>query len=381
VKPILKRTILLVISGTFVFYFFYPFSDPDSEYNEESIPSVSFPEAEKTAVFNIKNKIIYLDSASEKPEIPGNDHDIHSWYARRSMNFSADLYQAFIFDGMPFRMAYPYSYTGKGGKYPAIFVLHSQKETGGVYDNETQLINGGKEHLDAIRKKQFNGFVIYPQIAGAWYEHHYDKLDRLIHILSDSLGLDVNRILVQGLSDGAKGAIQFASKYPQAVAGTMLMHPSGGWGDTVNLAKMPMWVVLAGRSKVPARAWVEYEIGRLTYSGTPVKYTVYENYEDEICKKVHRESEYFAFARKIHKANPVIHPLKTVFSKNEPVHLTLSLTSGFNKYQWRRNGVIIPGRQTNTLQVTSIGKYDARILRSSDWSEWSPDPVIVHYDK
>jgi hypothetical protein len=50
---------------------------------------------------------------------------------------------------------------------------------------------------------------------------------------------------------------------------------------------------------------------------------------------------------------------------------------GFDGYQWRKNGVVIANASTNTLKVTSLGTYDARVLRGSIWSDWSHTPVII----
>jgi hypothetical protein len=53
------------------------------------------------------------------------------------------------------------------------------------------------------------------------------------------------------------------------------------------------------------------------------------------------------------------------------------LPAGFSAYQWRKNGVVITGATTNTLQVNQFGTYDARVQRGGIWSDWSRTPVQV----
>src|SRR4029078_6820288 len=50
---------------------------------------------------------------------------------------------------------------------------------------------------------------------------------------------------------------------------------------------------------------------------------------------------------------------------------------GFDAYEWRKDGVLIPGATYNTIQATDFGTYSARVMRNGMWSEWSRIPVII----
>jgi len=50
---------------------------------------------------------------------------------------------------------------------------------------------------------------------------------------------------------------------------------------------------------------------------------------------------------------------------------------GFTSYEWRLNGNVIPNQNNNTLIVTAPGKYEARVLKGTLWSDVSHVPLII----
>ena len=65
------------------------------------------------------------------------------------------------------------------------------------------------------------------------------------------------------------------------------------------------------------------------------------------------------------------------FVPGDVINVTIGLTPGFDAYQWRRNGVLMAGSTTNSINVTDTATYDARILRGIYWSDWSHTPVHI----
>ncbi|MEM9299075.1 MAG: fibronectin type III domain-containing protein [Bacteroidota bacterium] len=55
----------------------------------------------------------------------------------------------------------------------------------------------------------------------------------------------------------------------------------------------------------------------------------------------------------------------------DPIYGKLGLTAGFEAYQWRKDGNVIPGATSNELVITEYGVYDARFRRNGEWSQWS----------
>ncbi|MES1249108.1 MAG: fibronectin type III domain-containing protein, partial [Chitinophaga rupis] len=61
----------------------------------------------------------------------------------------------------------------------------------------------------------------------------------------------------------------------------------------------------------------------------------------------------------------------------DPVNVTMGVPPGFDAYQWRKDGVIIPNATTNSINATTLGTYDCRVQRLGIWSDWSRTPVVL----
>ena len=57
--------------------------------------------------------------------------------------------------------------------------------------------------------------------------------------------------------------------------------------------------------------------------------------------------------------------------------MTVGLVAGFDAYQWRLNGNVIPNATGHTIQATQAGVYDARVEKGTLWSDWSHTPVQI----
>jgi predicted esterase len=335
----------------------------ESKIQENSIKSI----------FEPNQPVKFLDSLEEKPLIPRNDNLIHSWIATKKFSYPTDSFKAYIFNGMPFRLAYPNNYKKGLKKYPIIFILHGKGEMGDAYDNESQLFNGGRFHLKALQDGKYEGFILYPQIPGAWFDAYYEKLDLLLNGLIKSLDIDENRVVVHGLSLGGNGVLGWAISSPKSIAAIMPMSAVGGWDDFDNLKYIPIWAFQGKRDVLPTYTYTEYEVNRLLAKGANIRYTLYEKAGHNSWDRAYREKDFFPFINSAHKANPVAYANNTFLSSNT----SIAITPGFDGYEWRKDGQILNGENNHILKIKAKGKYDARILRDSVWSTWSLKPVVI----
>ena len=72
---------------------------------------------------------------------------------------------------MPYRIKFPNSWgnpDSAGKKYPVALFFHGAGEFGcpsnnGMYNNEKQLVHGGRTFRDRVNNNLFDGFLVYPQ--------------------------------------------------------------------------------------------------------------------------------------------------------------------------------------------------------------------------
>ena len=111
--------------------------------------------------------------------------------------------------------------------------------------------------------------------------------------------------------------------------------------------------------------------------GAQYKYTEYPNQGHGCWNSAWAEADYFPYLMRAHKANPWPLNGRTEFCPGDPVNVRLGVGAGFDGYEWRKDGVVIPGATTNELVVTQLGTYDVRIRRGTVWSVWSPIPLQI----
>jgi len=90
------------------------------------------------------------------------------------------------------------------------------------------------------------------------------------------------------------------------------------------------------------------------------------------------EPDFYPYILRAYSSNPWALSGRTEFCPGDNINATLGLVQGFDEYQWRRNGVIIPGATSNTITVTNdTATFDARVRRGSIWSDWSHTPIVI----
>ncbi|GAA0565636.1 fibronectin type III domain-containing protein [Chitinophaga japonensis] len=308
---------------------------------------------------------------------------IGKWVRTVRVSWNSDLYKCYVYKGMQFRLKYPKNFNpaDTSKKYPIIVFFHGIGEDGSIYDNEYQLYHGGQKHMNAVESGAFDGFLLYPQVQYLYFGNtQYDYINELINnFFVPQLNVDPFRVMVEGLSGGGAATWDFLIRYPKlTAAATPISAALYTYDDYIQTWKyMPLWHFQGGVDKNPAPAVAQSIEASAQAAGANYKLKVYPTSGHGIWNTVWNEADYFPFMSRAHKANPW--PLfgRTEFCPGEPVNATLGLTAGFDAYEWRKNGTVISGANSNTLAVTSFGTYDARIRSGSRWSPWSPIPVVI----
>lgn len=341
----------------------------------------NFSEVNGQSVINPADPVVTY-SASAPPTQPVYGQ-IGKWVRTQRLNWTTTSFKSYIYKGSPFRIKFPktYNHTAVDGKtYPMIIMFHGRGEAGTIYDNEYQLFHGGQTHRDAVDNGKFDGFVFFMQNqGGSWGNGHYQIISELIDSLVKSNKVDPFRVNVHGLSFGGEGAWRMTIDYPTYVASSLPMsNASIAFRNAAQTLKwIPMWVFQGGLDGNPAPATTVQVRDAILNVGGNFKYTNYPNLAHGTWNTAYAEADFFPFMVRAHKANPW--PLfgRSEFCPGEAINITVGVSPGFDGYEWRKDGVIIPGATSNQINVTSIGTYDCRILRGTLWSVWSPVPLVV----
>ncbi len=335
-------------------------------------------------VFNSGDNVINYDP-NNPPATPAWG-TIEKWVRtpRTAVNFTnKDSYKAYYLSGMPFRLKFPKTYqqgVSDGKKYPIMIFLHGRGESGGIYDNEYSLYHGGGKFCAAVDNGKFDGFILVPQSTTGFFGNpQYDFIKQILDELITNNKLDENRIFVNGLSAGGTETWEFMFRYPKVVAGFLpISGCSIAYRDQVNVFQyIPMWIFQGGLDNNPHPNTTQAVMDAALAIGANVKQTLYPNGGHGIWNSAWDNADFWPFLNRQHKANPWPQNGHNEFCPGETVNVTLGLTAGFDGYEWRKDGVVIPGANGHELVVTSFGTYDARIKRGTVWSPWSPTPVVV----
>lgn len=299
----------------------------------------------------------------------------------RNLGWNTDQFKAYYYKGMAFRLKFPANYDPSGAKkYPLIVFFHGIGEKGTEFDNEFQLYHGAQKHMQMVNSGAYDGFLLYPQNQSGYFgTSYYDGIRELIHnFFASQINVDVNRITAEGLSGGGVSTWEFLLRFPKDVAA--IGPISAAYSDLANSVETykwtPIWWFQGASDPNPAPGIAQGVYNIASAAGANMKLSIYAGGHG-IWGSAWNEADFFPFMSRAHKANPWPLSGRTEFCPGDPISLTVGLTAGFDGYEWRKDGDIIPGATSNTIQVTSTGTYDARIKRGTTWSVWSPIPVVV----
>lgn len=335
--------------------------------------------AQSTTIFDPNDPIVtYNPSNPPTQPISGPG----KWVRTSRLTWNTSLYKCYIYKGIAFRLRYPKTYVpGNGKKYPLFLFLHGSGERGTIYDNEYQLYLGGQNHNDAVSSGKFDGFLLYPQTSATSGIFNTTDLGYILELIENYLipevQVDPFRISVNGLSAGGFGTWKVFLLKPKLFASVLpISNASETFAAQIDANKFTrIWLFQGGLDNSPVPYYGRYLRNYATGIGANFTYTEYPTRGHDCWYQAWGEANYFPYISAAHKANPWPLNGKTEFCPQETINQVIGVTAGFDGYEWRKNGELIPGANTNTITATSLGVYDCRILRGTDWSPWSPIPV------
>lgn len=378
-------------------------------------------------VFNSNDPLVRYNATAAvgtaqkpNPDIQGLQKWVADSMSSISNSYSTQSYKAYYMNiqgvKIPFRLKYPKSYgnpDSAGKKYPVMLFFHGAGEAacetnGGVYNNEKQLLHGGRLFRDHVDNGRFDGFLIYPQVVnfstncnGNWgvapASGYYMGLIRLVDSLAKYANADVDRLVVTGLSNGGGAAWSMAAAYPSRVAATAPSAAATGHTNYNDYVHLPIYFASGGTDNNPTPAFSQSVYNSLNNLGANIKFILYPTLGHSMWNNHWNESDFVPFLNAGHKANPLVYFKRDEWCPEDAINAKLGITAGFAAYEWEKDGVVIARRENgsnqiinnasiitfssggNELTVKSYGTYRVRFKRtaSSAWSAWSPNPAVI----
>lgn len=334
------------------------------------------------SVLNPADPVITYNQSS--PPAQPTWGQIGKWVRTKRLGWNTDSYKAYIYKGCAFRLKFPKTYNptaNDGKKYPMLVFFHGLGETGSIYDNEYQLYHGGDNFAAAVDNGTFDGYILCMQSQGFWGAGQYQYIAEIIDYMVANNKLDPFRVSDNGLSAGGQGTWEMMFNYPAYIAAAIPMSSvSIGYKDASNVNKAkftPIWLVQGGKDGSPAPPTAQQVRDAFVAAGGNFTYTEYPDLGHGVWDRLWTEPDFFPYILRAYGSNPWPLTGRMEFCPNDNINVTLGLSTGFNEYQWRKDGNIISGATSNSITVTSTGTYDARVRRGSIWSDWSHTPVVI----
>jgi predicted esterase len=337
----------------------------------------------QNSVMNVNDTIVEYDELNPPPT--PNWGVLSKWVRTVRVNWNTDSYKCYFYKGMPFRLKFPLNYDTTGNtQYPMIVMFHGKGNYAvSLYDNEKPLHtggDGGKFYRDAVDNGSFDGFIMFPQNTNGFFNSaHYATLDDLFNNYFPDIHVDINRISLTGSSAGAYSTWNAGLQFPMNYAAIVPMSgvSTNNIPDLANLRQVRMWLFQGELDKSPTPYTANLVKDAADNLGMDFTYTEYKGSGHGIWGKAYREPELIPYFIKANKTNPVVYYGKSEFCPGDTILATLGVTAGFDSYEWRKNGVVIAGANSNELTVSQLGIYDVRIQRDTTWSYWSVTPVVI----
>jgi large repetitive protein len=330
-----------------------------------------------------------------------------------SGSYDASSYKAYFINyygvRLPFRLKFPKSYGDSAGKkYPIMLFMHGAGEVGcpsngGIYNNELQLVHGGRTFKDRVDNGQFDGFLMYPQLRasdcwGEWGGGAQANFNAIITVF-DSLikynRLDIDRVFVDGLSGGGGAVWALAENYPTRIAKAAPTSSAGfplKWAQFVHI---PVWLATGGLDGNPSPTMAGYSVNQFRAVGGDIRQSLYPDLGHSSWDRHWGEADFIPFMNSAHKANPLVFFQRYDFCPDSAISVKIGITPGFYAYEWQKDSVTIATRTGsvntiinnasiisyagNDITVKSYGSYRVRFQRFSGgpWSDWSPTPAVI----
>ena len=294
-------------------------------------------------------------------------------------------FKCYIYNGRPFRLRFPKSYrpgVNDGKVYPVLLFFHGDGEgRPTIYDNEYQLYHGGQFFSQSVDNGTWDGYVLCMQTTGSWGTTEYGDIRDILNYMITNNKLDPFHVVNNGLSAGGQGTWEMYTTYPTYIAGLIPMSAVySAYTDPAFVNKVkytPIWNLHGGQDGAPAPFTAAQVLTAMQAGGANYVDKDYTTLGHDTWDSTWLEPNFWPFLKAAYMSNPWTLFGRTQFCPGDPINVTVGLLAGLDGYQWRKNGVVIPGATSNTINVTAIGSYDARVLKGSTWSDWSHVPVVI----
>ena len=329
------------------------------------------------------NDSVITYSPSKPPAIPAYG-SIAKWVRTVRMPWNTNNWKCYIYNGNEFRLRFPNGYnpTANDGKvYPMMIFMHGEGEGGTVYDNEYQLFHGGQIFDTAVANGSWPGYVLCMQTTGGWGPPQMAAQQFIIDYMVKNNKLDQFHVVLNGLSGGGSGDWQLFQSKETYIAGLLPMSSVAiAFDSPDSVAKWKfesIWNIHGGQDGSPAPYTAQQVLLAMQAQGA--------NYTDlDMTTQGHDTWDstwsmpaFWPWMQAQYCSNPWTLFGRTWFCTGQTINVTVGLTAGYQAYQWRKNGTVIAGATTNSINVTSVGTYDARVERNNIWSDWSHTPVVI----
>jgi len=333
------------------------------------------------SVLNPADPVIEYNPAAP-PSIPAWGQ-IHKWVKKSMLWWNTDAWKAYIYNGTPFRLKFPKTYNptaADGKKYPIMVFFHGLGEADTVlYHNELHLMLGHHFFEQQVNNGVFDGYILSIQSPGSFGMPEFQKIMDIIDYMVVNNKVDPFRVSSNGLSAGGQGAWELMTNFHTRVAAALPMSwTSIMYTDPAimnNVKYSAIWNFHGSLDGNPAPFTVYQVRDAYRAAGGDLKHTEYAFADHGTWDLAWQEPAFFSYITKAHNANPFTK--KADFFPGETINTVLALAPGFQAYQWRKDGVVIPTATTNTFTATAAGVYDARVQRNGVWSDWSIVPVQI----
>ena len=309
---------------------------------------------------------------------------IGKWARTVRVGWNTTNYKCYVFNGIPFRVRFPKTYdptANDGKKYPVLVFWHGAGECGPVTDNEYSLFHGGDVFDAAVANGTFDGYIMVMQSnGGGWGEPAYSYMKTILDYMIANNKLDPFRIIANGLSAGGAGTWDWAINYTTYSAASVPMSAASLAyinSAPANLKYAPTWLIQGGLDGSPDPSTTIQLVNAMNNVGANLKYQIFPNDGHGTWDDTWRDPDFWPFLNRAYSSNPYALFGRTAFCPGDPINITVGVTQGFQAYQWRKDGVLINGATSNTINVTQLGSYDARVQKGGVWSDWSRIPLVV----
>lgn len=345
--------------------------------------------------------------------------DMTAWdsspYHEGNMRISASGSNAFV---MNYRYLKPKNYDNDySSGYPLVLVLHGLQERGNcagakcyhsapsyspnanvpaasikfdnpLLNNDYNLVHGGANYLEAyningsalpndpdLPARAFPGFVVFPQNLNGWHATSVEDAIRIVRLMIKKYNIDVNRIYINGVSNGGHGTYEAMKRAPWLFAAGVFFSAADDASVTdqnlgSDIAGIPMWVFQGGIDKKPTPKQTENYIKQFRDAGANIKYTLYDNLGHGTWNKAFSEPEFFSWMLRQRKNNIHVFANNPIVCKTTGKGTDLSLPKGYPSYEWEFNGKILSGENKFRIIAKLPGAYRGRVITSAS-TEWS----------